>query len=175
MSDLVVIVYPTEAKAEEMRQKLLGLQKEYLIELSDAVIAVKQDSGRVKLIQLFNTTAAGAVSGGFWGLLIGAMFLMPLLGASLGAASGALAGALTDVGINDDFMKQLSANLKPGNAALFVLIRKMTTDKVLEAIKGTGGTVLRTSLDHTKEQALRDALAATPGSGDSSQARHAAS
>jgi uncharacterized membrane protein len=175
MSDLVVIVYPTEAKAEEMRQKLLGLQKEYLIELSDAVIAVKQDSGRVKLIQLFNTTAAGAVSGGFWGLLIGAMFLIPLLGASLGAASGALAGALTDVGINDDFMKQLSANLKPGNAALFVLIRKMTTDKVLEAIKGTGGTVLRTSLDHTKEQALRDALAATPGSGDSSQARHAAS
>jgi uncharacterized membrane protein len=175
MSDLVVIVYRTEVKAEEMREKLLSLQKEYLIELSDAVIAVKQDSGRVKLIQLVNTTAAGAVTGGFWGLLIGAMFLMPLLGASLGAASGALAGALTDVGINDAFMKELSANLKPGNAALFVLIRKMTTDKVLEAIKGTGGTVLRTSLDHTKEQALRDALAATPGSGDSSQTRQTAS
>ncbi|MVT64909.1 DUF1269 domain-containing protein [Bradyrhizobium pachyrhizi] len=162
MSDLVVIVYPTEAKAEEIREKLLDMQKEYLIELSDAVIAVKQDSGRVKLIQLMNTTAAGAVSGGFWGLLIGAIFLVPLLGASLGAASGALMGALTDVGINDDFMKQLSANLKPGNAALFVLIRRMTTDKVLDALKGTGGTVLQTSLDHTKEQALRDALAATP-------------
>lgn len=80
MSDLVVIVYPTEAKAEEIRQKLLGMQQEYLIELSDAVIAVKQDSGRVKLIQLMNTTAAGAVSGGFWGLLIGAIFLSPLLG-----------------------------------------------------------------------------------------------
>ncbi|MVT64890.1 DUF1269 domain-containing protein [Bradyrhizobium pachyrhizi] len=168
MSDLVVIVYPTEAKAEEMRQKLLGLQKEYLIELSDAVIAVKQDSGRVKLIQLFNTTAAGALTGGFWGLLIGAMFLMPLLGASIGAASGALAGALSDAGINDNFMKELSAQLKPGNAALFVLIRKMTTDKVLEAIKGSGGTVLQTSLDHTKEDALRDALAATHASGEAS-------
>ncbi|WP_315928301.1 DUF1269 domain-containing protein [Mesorhizobium sp. SP-1A] len=163
MSDLVVIVYPTEAKAEEMRQKLLNLQKEYLMELSDAVIAVKQDNGRVKLIQLMNTTAAGAVSGGFWGLLVGAIFLMPLLGASLGAASGALAGALTDVGINDEFMKELSASLQPGNAALFILIRSMTADKVLDAIKGTGGTVLRTSLDHTKEQALRDALAASPG------------
>jgi uncharacterized membrane protein len=169
MSDLIAIVYPSEAKAEEMRQKLLSLQKEYLIELSDAVIAVKQDSGRVKLIQLLNTTASGAVSGGFWGLLIGIIFLMPLLGASVGAASGALAGALTDVGINDAFMKELSANLKPGNAALFVLIRKMTADKVLEAIKGTGGTVLKTSLDHTKEQALRDAVAASPGFAPSPQ------
>jgi uncharacterized membrane protein len=167
VSDLVVIVYPTEAKAEEMRTKLLGLQKEYLIELSDAVIAVKQDCGKVKLDQLMNTTAVGAVSGGFWGLLIGSLFLMPLLGASLGAASGALGGALTDFGINDAFMKELSANLQPGNAALFVLIHKMTTDKVLDAMRGTGGTVLKTSLDHTKEQALRDALVASPGFGAS--------
>ena len=95
MSDLVVIVYPNETKAEEMRAKLFSLQKEYLIELSDAVIAVKEDSGKVKLNQLMNTTAVGAVSGGLWGLLIGSLFLMPLLGASLGAASGALGGALT--------------------------------------------------------------------------------
>ena len=147
-----------------MRQELLDLQKEYLLELSDAVIAIKQDSGKVKLVQLMNTTETGAVSGDFWGLLIGSIFLMPLLGASLGAAAGALGGVLTDAGINDRFMKELSANLKPGNAALFVLIRQMTADKVLEAIKGTGGTVLQTSLDHTKEQALRDALAATPSS-----------
>jgi uncharacterized membrane protein len=165
MSDLIVIVYPTETKAEEMRKKLFDLQKEYLIEVSDAVIAVKQEGGRVKLNQLMNTTAVGAISGGFWGLLIGSLFLMPLLGASLGAASGALGGALTDFGINDAFMKDLAASLQPGNAALFVLIHKMTGDKVLEAIKGTGGTVLKTSLDHTKEQALRDALAASPGFG----------
>ena len=167
MSDLVVIVYPTEAKAEEMRTELISLQKEYLIELSDAVIAVKQDSGKVKLNQLMNTTAVGAVSGGFWGLLIGSLFLMPLLGASLGAASGALGGALTDFGINDAFMKELSASLQPGSAVLFVLIHKMTTDKVLDAIKGTGGTVLKTSLDFAKEQALRDALAASAGFGAS--------
>ena len=165
MSDLIIIVYPTEAKAEEIRTRLLSLQKEYLIEISDAVIALKQGSGKVKLNQLMNTTAVGAVSGGFWGLLIGSLFLMPILGASLGAASGALSGALTDFGINDSFMKELAASLQPGSAALFVLVHKMTTDKVLEAIKGTGGTVLRTSLDHAKEQALRDALAASPGFG----------
>ena len=33
MSDLVVIAFPTETKAEEVRQKLLAMQKEYLIEL----------------------------------------------------------------------------------------------------------------------------------------------
>lgn len=162
MSDLVVIVYPTEARAEEMREKILTLQKEYLIEIGDAVIAVKHQDGQVKLNQLLSTTAVGAASGGFWGMLIGLIFMMPLLGAALGAASGALGGALTDFGINDAFMKDLAASLQPGNAALFVLIRKMTGDKVLEAIKGTGGVVLKTSLDHSKEQALRDALAAAP-------------
>ncbi len=161
MSDLVVIVYPTEAKAEEMRQKVLQLQKEYLIELGDAAIAVKQADGNVKLNQLFNTTAAGAVSGSFWGLLIGVIFLNPLLGVALGAASGAVSGALTDYGINNDFMKQLSETLQPGNAALFLLIKKVTGDKVLEAVKGTGGTVLKTSLDDSKEKALREALAAS--------------
>jgi uncharacterized membrane protein len=160
MSDLVVIVYPSEAKAEEMRLKILGLQQEYLIEVSDAAIAVKQEDGNVKLNQLFNTTAAGAASGGMWGLLIGVVFLNPLLGLALGAASGALSGALADYGINNDFMKKLSDTLQPGNAALFLLIKKFTGDKVLEAVKGTGGTVLKTSLDDSKEKALRDALAA---------------
>ena len=65
MSDLVAIVYPSEAKAEEVRQRLLKLQKEYLITISDAVIAVKTDSGGIKLNQLVNTTSMGAVTGGF--------------------------------------------------------------------------------------------------------------
>jgi uncharacterized membrane protein len=159
MSDLIVVVFPTEAKAEEVRQKLLGMQKEYLIELDDAAIAVKDDKGRVKLNQLLNTTATGAVSGTFWGTLIGLIFLMPLAGAALGAASGAIGGALTDVGINDKWMKDTAAAIEPGTAALFVLVRKVTGDKVLEGLKGEGGTVLKTSLDHTKEAALRAALA----------------
>ena len=66
---------------------------------------------------------------------------------------------MTDYGINDAFMKDLSANLQPGNAALFVLIKEMTADKVLKEIQDAGGTVLKTSLDDTKEQLLRDALA----------------
>ena len=45
MSDLVAIIYPSEAKAEEVRQRLFKLQKEYLITISDAVIAVKTEAG----------------------------------------------------------------------------------------------------------------------------------
>jgi len=93
------------------------------------------------------------------GALIGLIFLTPLAGAALGAASGALAGALTDVGINDKSMKDIVAAIQPGTAALFVLVRKVTADKVLEGLKGEGGTILKTSLDHTKEAALQAALA----------------
>lgn len=159
MSDLVVIAFPTEAKAEEVRQKLLAMQKEYLIELDDAVVAVKDAEGRIKLNQLINTTTAGAVSGTFWGTLIGLIFLMPLVGAAMGAASGALGGALADLGINDKWMKETAAAIQPGTAALFVLVRKVTADKVLERLKGEGGTVMKTSLDHTREAALQAALA----------------
>ena len=163
MADLVEITFPSVEKAEEVRQKLLDMQKEYLIELGDAVIAVKQPNGRVKLNQLFNPTASGAVSGTFWGALIGMIFLMPLAGAAIGAASGALGGKLADVGINDRFMRDAAQSLQSGNAALFLLVRKMTTDKVLAALQGEGGTVIRTSFDESKEEALRAALAgATP-------------
>ena len=158
MSDLVVIAFPDEAKAEEVRQKLLKMQKEYLLELGDAVIAVKDAHGNVKLNQLINTTKVGAVGGTFWGALIGLIFLMPLAGAALGAASGALGGYLTDVGIDDKFMKETAAAIQPGTAALFVLARKVTADKVMEGLKGEGGTILKTSLDHTKEAALQAAL-----------------
>src|SRR3954469_1488305 len=159
MSDLLVIEFPTEEKAEEVREKLLNMQREYLIELGDAVIAVKQPNGRIKLNQLVHTTAMGAAGGALWGTLIGMLFLMPLAGTALGAATGALTGALTDFGINDDKMKEAAQALKPGEAGLFLLIRKMTTDKVLVDLKGVGGTVVSTSFDHTKEEQLKAALA----------------
>lgn len=138
---------------------LLAMQQEYLIELGDAVVAVKDANGRIKLNQLFQPVKQGAVSGLFWGSLIGLLFLNPLAGAAIGAASGALGGKLTDLGINDEFMKQAARTLQSGNAALFLLIRKTTSDKVLAALHGAGGTVLRSSFDETKEEALQAALA----------------
>src|SRR5437763_16529188 len=135
MSDLVVIAFPTEAKAEEIRQKLLAMQKEYLIELGDAVVAVKDSDGNIKLNQMINMTAAGAVTGAFWGSLIGLIFLMPLAGAALGAASGTLSGYLTDIGIDDKWMKETAAAIQPGTGALFVMVSNAPADKATERLK----------------------------------------
>lgn len=159
MATLVVIGYESELKAEEVRLALLKMQREYLIDLADAVVVVRDEHGKVKLRQLYNLTAAGALSGGFWGALVGMIFLNPLFGFAVGTAAGALSGALQDVGIDDDFMKNLATTLKPGSAALCVLIRQMTSDRVVEEIQKFGGTVIKTNLCHENEEKLRTALA----------------
>jgi uncharacterized membrane protein len=107
---------------------------------------------------MYNLTAMGAMSGGFWGTLIGLIFMNPLLGLAVGAGAGAVGGALTDVGINNDFMKELAGSFKNGSSLLFVLVRKVTLDKVLEQLQGTGGKVIKTSLTHEQEAKLQAAL-----------------
>jgi len=159
MSTLVVIGYNDLYQAQEVRLKLIKLQKAYLIDMEDAVVVVKNEDGKVKLHQAINLTATGAISGGFWGSLIGLIFLNPLLGLAAGAAAGAVSGALSDVGINDTFMKDLANTMQPSSSALFVLVRKSTPDKVLEELQGTGGTILKTSLSHEDEDKLQAALA----------------
>ena len=151
MSNLIVIGFNNEADAFEMRAALARMQAQYLIEMEDAVVVTRDTKGKAQLHQPVNLTAAGAVSGAFWGTLIGMLFMNPLLGAAVGAGSGALSGKLADIGINDQFMKDLGATLTPGSSALFVLVRKSTPDKLLDGLKAFAGTgrVLQTSL--TKE------------------------
>jgi uncharacterized membrane protein len=160
MNTLVVIGYKDIDQAEEVRLKLRKLHRDYLIDLDDAVVAVKDAAGKIKLHQAVSLTAAGASSGGFWGMLVGMIFLNPLLGLAVGASAGALSGSLADVGINDDFMKELAATLTPGSSALFVLVRKVTPDKVLLELQGSGGTVLKTTLSDDDEAKLQAALSA---------------
>jgi uncharacterized membrane protein len=163
MSELIVISYNDQFKAEETRLKFLKMQREHLVDLEDAVVAIKQPNGKVKLNQIHDLTE-GAIGGGFWGALVGLIFLNPLFGAAGGAAAGAISSALLDVGINDDFMKELADTLQPGSSALFVLVRKSTADKVLEELRGTGGKIIKTSLSHDDEAKLQAALDAAKAS-----------
>lgn len=158
MSELIVIAYDDKFKAEEVRLSLLKMQQDYLVDLEDAVVATRDEDGKVKLNQIHHLVGAGAVGGSFWGLLIGLLFMNPLLGVAVGAATGAVMGALSDVGINDDFMKELGDTLTPGSSALFVLVRKMTPDKVIDEVKQYGGKVMRTSLTKEDEAKLQAAL-----------------
>jgi uncharacterized membrane protein len=160
MSDLIVVAFDDEATAFEMRAALVKMQKEYLLEMEDAVVVTKSADGKVALHQAMNMTAAGAMGGGMWGALIGLLFLNPLLGAAVGAGAGALSGKLTDIGINDQFMKDIGGTLKDGGAAVCVLVRKMTGDKVLAGLSAfkDKGRVLQTSLTTEQEDRLKDAL-----------------
>jgi uncharacterized membrane protein len=158
MSNLIAIAYPDAATAEEVRNVLAQAVTEHLIELDDAVVVVRQDDGKVKLNQAVSTAGAGAAGGALWGGMIGLLFLSPLLGAAIGAAAGGASGAATDVGVDDNFLKELGEKLTPGSAALIVLVRSSTADKVLPRISQYGGHVIQSSLSNEQEASLEAAL-----------------
>ena len=161
MSKLVAIGYDSVADAEGALGTVSRLASEHLVQLEDAVIVERRSNGKIKLHQARgSTTATGAAGGALWGGLIGLIFLMPLFGMAIGAASGAAAGALTDVGVDDKFMKEVGAHLEEGKAALFVLFTSATADKVLPELGKHGGKVIQTSLDNEAEEALKQALGA---------------
>jgi len=158
MAHLVAIVYPDEFRAAEVMATLKRLQSEYLLDLEDACYVTRDKDGKVKLHQAVNLTTAGALSGAVWGSLIGLIFLNPLLGLAAGAAAGAISGKLSDYGIDDDFIRQLSDKMPPGSSAIFMLVRRATIDKVEPEIAKFGGELLYTNLSHESEERLQKLL-----------------
>jgi uncharacterized membrane protein len=162
MSDLVVVAFDDENTAFRVRDKMVNLQKERLIELEDLVVVVHQQDGKVNIKQANDLVTGGALSGSFWGLLIGLIFFMPLLGLAMGALMGALAGKMSDYGIEDNFIKEVANQVKPGNSAVFLLIRKVTPDKVLAQMREFKGHVIKTSLTSENEAKVREAFGESP-------------
>lgn len=158
MSELVVIGYENPEQAEAARKELLGMSKEYLVDVADAVVATADKDGNVNLNQMVNLWTVGATGGAFWGVLVGLLFFNPLLGLAVGAGAGALSGALTDYGLNDEFMKDVAHVLQPGQAALFMMMRTEASDKVITRLGKKGGHILRTNLDVNAEDHLRRAF-----------------
>lgn len=160
MSTMVVLTFKDETSAEQMRDKLTGLQKLELIKLSDAAVVVRRQDGKVKVKQAVSLVGTGALGGAFWGMLIGLLFWAPWLGLAVGAAAGALGGALSDYGVDDKFIKEVGNKIEPGHSALFLLVESWTEDKVLDEVKGFGAEVLQTSLSKDDEARLRAAFGA---------------
>ncbi len=168
MSELVVVGFDDTQQADRALTELVRLTKEHLIDLEDAVVAIRSPDGTVRIKQSVNLVGIGAAQGGLsgalWGSLVGLLFLNPLLGfaagAAVGAGSGALAGSLSDYGIDDDLIRSIGETLQPNTSALFVLIRKAQPEKVLADITAAGfkGRVIRSSLSPEQEQRLQAAL-----------------
>ena len=159
MATLTVWKFDSAGGAENALALLRRMQKEEVIQVNDAAYVYwPEGNKKPKTKQANDLTGAGALGGSFWGLLFGLIFFVPLLGMAVGAATGAATGALADVGVDDNFMKDLGAKLESGGAALIVLVRSSTRDKVLPEIAHFGGEVIQTSLDNEAEERLRHAL-----------------
>ncbi|MCM2465030.1 DUF1269 domain-containing protein [Methanoculleus oceani] len=160
MSDLIAIAYDGEETAFRVRDRLIQLTKEHVIELEDLVVVVHHRDGKTEIKQATNLAGMGALSGAFWGLLIGLIFFAPIFGLAIGAITGALAGRFSDYGIDDNFIKEVAESVGPGNSAVFLLVKKITPDRVVDAIREFGGHVIRTSLSEAEEANLQDAFGA---------------
>jgi len=158
MATLVAIAYPDKERALEVRSVLGRLQKQYLVDLVDAVVVTRDANGKVHLNQSVPFVGMSAVNGALWGMLIGLLFFSPIIGAAIGAGWGAIAGKLSDYGIDDNFMRELAEKFQPNTSALFVLARGGVPDRVLPEIAKYGGTVIQTSLPPETEEQLRLAL-----------------
>ena len=158
MSELAVVAFDNETGAAEMRDVLIGLQKQGLVTLDDAAVVVRRPDGKVKVQQAVSLVGRGALGGAFWGMLIGLLFWMPWLGMAAGALSGALGGALSDYGLDDGFVKEVGNTIQPGHSALFLLIREATPDKLMEELKQFNGKILQTSLSKEAEAKLKESF-----------------
>ena len=154
MATLSVLKFEDPNGADRVLLALQGLQERQLITLEDAaVVSWPQGNKKPKTRQLHS---GGAGWGAFWGFLIGMIFFVPFLGAAVGAMSG----SLSDVGIDDDFIRQVREKVTEGTSALFALTSGATAvDKVVDELRQYDFEIISTNLPEEQEKQLREAFA----------------
>jgi uncharacterized membrane protein len=165
MTALTVWKFDRPDGADIALAKLQELQRQQLIEVIDgAVVTYPQGAKKPKTRQLNNPAGAFALGGAFWGMLFGLIFFVPLLGMAIGAGMGALMGAMTDVGIDDNFIKQARDKITPGTSALFLYTGNVVQDKVLAEFKALPGNpeLIQSNLSNEQAARLRDAFGEEP-------------
>jgi uncharacterized membrane protein len=175
MANLIVVGFKKDIyRASEVLNKLSAMDDDWVVDLQDAVAVYRDDSGKLRVDQSYQMTrgegaAWGAAVGSLIGLTLGAIAIPLTAGASAAVAGGALAagvvggGALgaaggaidaawwkDNFGISDDFVKEIAGMVRPGDSAIFALLRTADPVYVAEQFRDYGGTVLQSTL--TKEQ-----------------------
>lgn len=165
MADMLVLAFDGEDGASNAKEKLIELDKQYLLRLDQVVEVVRKQDGQVKIKQEPRFTGIAALGGAFWGLLIGIIFLIPVVGVAVGAVTGAIIGHFAHYGISKDFMKQVEQAIQPGNSALFILADNVKIDRVVPMLSSLHPRILRTSLSIDQEQKLKEAFGSGSAAG----------
>ena len=160
MSSLTVWKFKSPQGAQDALDELMELQRQQLIQVLDAA-TVSWEAGKKKpkTRELSSPKKAGALGGGFWGLLFGLIFFVPILGLAIGAAAGALMGSLADVGISDSFIKSVRDQVTPGTSALFLLSSDAVMDRLKDEFPAHEAELISTNLSAEQESKLREAFA----------------
>lgn len=163
MADLVVIGYTDVATAQQAYDVVGQLQHDLVMQTSGAAVVAKDANGKTEMVTKTGATSSGALMGGFWGMLIGLLFLIPVGGLIIGGLMGAVMGTMGGWGVKDEFRQRAQDVLKPGTAALVIFVEKWTEDKALAALAPLGGEVLKTSLSDEATAEINQALAHDAG------------
>ena len=162
MATLAVLKFHTPEGAEQTLRVIESLGKQELVTLQDAAIVTwPEGKKKPKTQQLHSMGGLGALNGAFWGFLFGLIFFIPILGMAIGAAMGALTGKFTDIGISDDFIKEVQSKVTVGTSALFLMIAQSTPDKFIEGLKQQAPKfeIISTNLTAEQEEQLKAAFA----------------
>lgn len=158
MTDMVVLAFDGEDTADMVRERLIELNTQYMLDLKEGVEVVRSADGKVKIKDEPRLTGLGAFGGAFWGFFIGILFLVPAFGMIVGAATGAIAGHFSTVGISQDFLKDTEDAIQPGQSALFILADDVKADRVIPLLQEYHPKVIRTSLTADQEAQLKQAF-----------------
>jgi uncharacterized membrane protein len=158
MSDLVVITFAKQDAGLAALHHIRDSEGATGLTLADTAVVEKDAEGKVHVKnELSSGTEAGAVGGGFLGLLLTGVFFPPVLGIAVGAAVGGAIGHSLHTGVDQDFVKDIQAELTPGTSALFVVV-KTNPGALVAAVRGFEGKVYQTSLGPELEASINDSL-----------------
>jgi uncharacterized membrane protein len=157
---VTVLKFSEPDGAQNALSQIQSLQKDHLIKVHDAaIVSWPRGKKSPKTRQLVDLVTIGAMSGMFWGFLLGIIFLTPLFGIALGTAFGALGGMFRDYGIDDDFIKRVRSAVTEGTSALFLMTSDAVIDRVSERMKNTKFEIIATNLSKDQEDKLRELFA----------------
>ena len=122
--------------------------------LDHAVVSWPVGADKPRTSHGHENTWHGAGVGAFWGLLFGVLFMMPVAAVAAGAGLGAFTKAREGLGITDEQLERLRAEIGEGTSALFAVTDQGDLDRLGERFRGMHSKLLATNLTSAEREVL---------------------